>query len=112
MEQYICQSCSMPMTVAEHFGTNSNGSPSTDYCCFCFQNGTFTHNMNMDETIANSVSFYHAEQIDGRTMTKDEFALKKRLQFPTLKRWNAHNITHQEYLIWHVSKNISTAPMQ
>jgi len=93
----ICQSCSMPMTVAEHFGTNSNGSPNTDYCCFCFQNGNFTHNLNMEETIENSVSFYVSEQIDGRTMTKDEFALKKHIQFPTLKRWNTHNITHQEY---------------
>jgi AraC-type DNA-binding domain-containing proteins len=93
----ICQSCSMPMTVAEHFGTNSNGSPSTDYCRFCFQNGNFTHNMNMEDTIANTVSFYNSAQINGKTLTKDEFALKKHIQFPTLKRWSTHNITHQEY---------------
>jgi AraC family transcriptional regulator len=30
-------------------------------------------------------------------MTKDEFALKKQVQFPALKRWNAHEVTHQEY---------------
>ena len=93
----ICQSCSMPLTAAEYFGTNSNGSLSADYCCFCFQNGNFTNNMSMEETIASSISFYSAEQIDGRTMTVDEFALKKRVQFPTLKRWNTHNVTHQEY---------------
>jgi AraC family transcriptional regulator len=53
--------------------------------------------MNMEETIANSVSFYHSEQIDGRTKTKDEFTLQKHVQFPTLKRWNTHEVTHQEY---------------
>ena len=93
----ICQSCSMPMTVAEHFGTNNNGSPSTDYCCFCFQNGNFTHNLSMEESIVNSVSFYGSEKIDGRTLTKDEVALKMHIQFPTLKRWNTHEVTHREY---------------
>ena len=93
----ICQSCSMPMTVTEHFGTNGNGSPNTDYCCFCFQNGNFTHNLNMQETIANSVSFYGSAKIDGRTLTKDELALKMHTLLPTLKRWNTHDVTHQEY---------------
>ena len=94
----VCQSCSMPMTVAEHFGTNSNGSPNTDYCCYCFQNGNFTHNMSMEETIENSVSFLDdSAKIDGRTLTKDEAALKMHIHFPTLKRWNAHHVTHQEY---------------
>jgi len=94
----ICQSCSMPMTVAEHFGTNSNGSPSTDYCCFCFQNGNFTHNLSMGATIENSVSHLDSSQkIDGRTLTKDEVALQMHIYFPTLKRWNTHEVTHQEY---------------
>lgn len=93
----ICQSCSMPMTVAEHFGTNGNGSPNTDYCCFCFQNGHFTHDLSMAETITNAVSFYGSEKIDGRTQTKDELTLKMHTLFPTLKRWNTHEITHQEY---------------
>ena len=93
----ICQSCSMPMTVSEHFGTNSNGSPSTDYCCFCFQNGNFTHNLSMNEAIVHSASYFGSKNIDGRTLTKDEYALKKHIQFPTLKRWNTHEVTHREY---------------
>ena len=93
----ICQSCSMPMTVSEHFGTNSNGSPSTDYCCFCFQNGNFTHNLSMNEAIVHSASYFDSGNIDGRTLTKDEYVLKKHIQFPTLKRWNTHEVTHQEY---------------
>jgi len=93
----ICQSCSMPMTASEHFGTNSNGSSNADYCCFCFQNGNFTHSMSMEETIANSVSFLGSEKVDGRTLTKEEAALKMHVRFPTLKRWNTHEVTHREY---------------
>ena len=93
----ICQSCSMPMTATEHFGTNSNGSPSADYCCFCFQNGNFTHNLSMEDTITHSVSFLGTGKIDGRTFTKDEAALKMHVQLPTLKRWKTHEVTHQEY---------------
>ena len=93
----ICQSCGMPMSATEHFGTNSNGSPNTDYCCFCFQNGNFTHNLSMEETIMNSVSFLDSEKVDGRTLTKEEAALKMHIHFPTLKRWSAHEVTHQEY---------------
>jgi AraC family transcriptional regulator len=51
----------------------------------------------MEETIVNSVSFYGSEKIDGRTLTKDEVALKMHIQFPALKRWNTHEVTHQEY---------------
>jgi len=87
----------MPMTATEHFGTNGDGSPSADYCCFCFQNGNFTHAMSMGETIENSASYFGSEKIDGRTLTKDEVALKMHVQFPTLKRWNMHEVTHQEY---------------
>ena len=94
----ICQSCSMPMTATEHFGTNSNSSPNTDYCCFCFQNGNFTHSLSMEETIANSVSYLGSDvKIDGRTFTKEEATLKMHTLFPTLKRWNTHEVTHQEY---------------
>lgn len=94
----ICQSCGMPMAATEHFGTNGNGSPSVDYCCFCFQNGDFTHGMSMEETIQNSVEYMDgSEKIDGRTLTKGEAALNMQVQLPTLKRWASHETTHQEY---------------
>ncbi len=94
----ICQSCSMPMAATEHFGTNGNGSQSADYCCFCFQDGDFTHNLSMEETIENSVSHMDgSEKIDGRTLTRNEAALRMHNQLPTLKRWRVHELTHQEY---------------
>lgn len=39
-----CQSCGMPMKRDEKGGgTNADGSKSTEYCSFCYQNGVFTH---------------------------------------------------------------------
>lgn len=38
----ICQSCGMPLSKPEDFGTNADGSESKEYCGFCFQNGRFT----------------------------------------------------------------------
>lgn len=94
----ICQSCGMPLAATEHFGTNSSGSPNPDYCCFCYQSGHFTHNLSMEETIESNISYMDgAEKIDGRALTRDEAALKMHIQLPMLKRWQAHEVTHQEY---------------
>lgn len=38
----FCQSCSMPMTKSEDFGSDADGSPNEEYCHFCFNNGAFT----------------------------------------------------------------------
>jgi AraC family transcriptional regulator len=51
----------------------------------------------MSEAIAHSASYFGSAKVDGRTLTKDEAALKMHVRFPTLKRWNTHEITHQEY---------------
>lgn len=96
--EIICQSCGMPMLATEHFGTNNDNSPSEDYCCFCFQDGQFTHHRDLNETIENSITYMDgSEKIDNRTLTKREAALKMHIQLPNLKRWQAHENTHQEY---------------
>jgi AraC family transcriptional regulator len=98
MTGQICQSCGMPMAATEHFGTNSDSSPNVDYCCFCFQKGNFTQDMTMSQKIEHSVRFMDGnEKIDGRTFTQNEAALRMHVQFPALKRWQTHEITHQEY---------------
>ena len=45
MEQIFknCQSCGMPLKRdPQGGGTNSDGSKSTKYCSYCYQNGAFT----------------------------------------------------------------------
>ena len=38
-----CQSCGMPMKKdTQGGGSNSDGSKSTEYCSFCYQDGQFT----------------------------------------------------------------------
>ncbi len=94
----ICQSCGMPVAVIQHFGTNADQSINEEYCCFCYQNGKFTHDMDIQATIENSISYMDGtEKEAGRTLTKNEATLKMQLQLPTLKRWRSHNTTHQFY---------------
>lgn len=98
VNEHICQSCGMPMAATKHFGTNSDNSLNEDYCCFCFQNGQFTHTMDLDQTIESSVSYMDGtEMVDGRSLTKSEAALKMKINLPKLKRWQSHTLTHQEY---------------
>ncbi|MEE1156118.1 MAG: zinc ribbon domain-containing protein, partial [Methanobrevibacter sp.] len=47
--QKFCQSCAMPMTGSEIYGTNADGSKNEDYCIYCFKDGEFTSDMSMDE---------------------------------------------------------------
>lgn len=45
-----CQSCSMPLDRPEMAGTEKDGSPSTEYCKYCYQQGEFTSpDMTMEE---------------------------------------------------------------
>ncbi len=37
-----CQSCGMPMKTEADFGTEADGSRSTEYCTYCYQSGAFT----------------------------------------------------------------------
>ena len=40
----ICQSCGLPVTVKMKYGgTNADGSESTKYCGYCYENGEFIY---------------------------------------------------------------------
>ncbi|MDR1096440.1 MAG: zinc ribbon domain-containing protein, partial [Spirochaetaceae bacterium] len=38
----FCQSCGMPLSKDEDFGTNTDGSKNNDYCAYCYKDGKFT----------------------------------------------------------------------
>jgi arginine decarboxylase-like protein len=45
-----CQSCGMPLKQDRvHGGTNIDGSKSTMYCSYCYQNGQFTRDCTVQE---------------------------------------------------------------
>ncbi len=93
-----CQSCGMPMAATEHFGTNSNGSPTPDYCCFCYQNGGFTQDLSMEEMIEHNLQYLNDFNKDSeKQFSAEEARAEMKAAFPQLKRWHTHETTHQEY---------------
>lgn len=77
----FCQSCSMPLS-AELLGSEPDGSKSSDYCKFCYENGEFTHpRYSLDEMISHL-----QDQMDGQNLPEDiiESAIAR---LPHLKRW-------------------------
>lgn len=88
MEQKICQSCGMPMTTAEEFGTNQDGTLNQDYCIYCIKEGNFTEQITMDEMITQCAEYPDSLKDEkGNSMSKEEFIAKMQAYFPTLKRW-------------------------
>ncbi len=75
----------MPIAVSfDNFGTESDGSPSPEYCTFCYQNGTFTlPDLTVDEMVQRSVDF-----MTQNLSFTPEMAAKMSLDvIPGLKRW-------------------------
>jgi len=78
----FCQSCAMPMTKPEDFGTNSDGSQDQEYCRFCFQNGNFTEpNITMEQMIEKSTRLMKQMNISETQIEQIETFI------PLLKRW-------------------------
>lgn len=85
----ICQSCGMTLEKETDLGTKEDGSKSSDYCAYCFQQGEFTHDMTLDEVIEHNLSYlkeYNKESKTQFTMQEARSQLKEFL--PTLKRWS------------------------
>ena len=54
----IYQSCGMPLTKDEDFGTNKDKSKSEEYCFHCFQEGKFLdEGITLQEKIDKNVKF-------------------------------------------------------
>lgn len=85
-ERKFCQCCAMPLDRPEDAGTEADGTPSGDYCRYCYQNGAFTApEATMDEIIAFNLKF---NEENGHPFGPREEAEKTmRSWFPTLKRW-------------------------
>ena len=80
----VCQACGMPMTKKEQYGTEADGTASSEYCCYCYQKGKFTADCTMEEMIN-----FCLDTEEGKKMYTDRDVAKKQMMeyFPTLKRW-------------------------
>lgn len=83
MEQKICQSCGMPMEEESLFGTESSEKKNTDYCIYCYENGSFTSpNATLESMIETCIPFMKE---DGMDESQARAILNE--QLPKLKRW-------------------------
>lgn len=80
----FCQSCAMPMGDGAEYGTESDGSKSSDYCSYCYKDGEFTAKVSMEEMINICVGpmVEHNEN-----MTEEQAKAIMNEHFPKLKRW-------------------------
>lgn len=87
-EKPICQSCGMNLNNVEDFGTNPDDSVNTDYCKYCFQKGSFSHERTIDEMIESNLRFlneYNKET--GSSFTPEQARTELKEHLSTLKRW-------------------------
>ena len=80
----FCQSCGMPLGADTPLGTETDGSPSADYCSYCYKDGKFTGEMTMEEMI----DFCAPMMVKGNPgMTEEQAKAQMHQFFPMLKRW-------------------------
>ena len=78
----FCQSCSMPIDDPAMRGTEKDGSKSTEYCSYCYQNGVFINpNITLEEMKTIVKTQMEKRKIDTGII---DMALRS---LPLLKRW-------------------------
>lgn len=80
----FCQSCGMPLSKPNDFGTDADGLRVNDYCNFCFQNGVFTEPaITLQDMIDRCVAIVVQQGIMPKAQAKDVMTQ----MLPKLKRW-------------------------
>jgi len=78
----LCQSCAMPLKEEKDFGTNTDGSQNDDYCCHCWQKGSFTYESTFEQAVESNIPWWRGEG------ESDDVARTRIMEvFPKLKRW-------------------------
>lgn len=79
----VCQSCGMPLSDPSEVGTESDGSPSRDFCIHCYRNGKYRYDGSMDEIIEGCAPYL----VRYAGMSLDEAVSFMGAMLPSLKRW-------------------------
>lgn len=76
----------MPLSAEfGNYGTAADGSPASEYCQFCYQNGGFTNpTQTVDEMVQSSIEFMTAEF----KMPREQASQMSNDVIRKLKRWN------------------------
>ena len=73
----------MPIANPDIQGTEADGSPSADYCKWCYQDGSYTFETDIDDMIEACVPF----MTEKTGMKHDEAVSLMGAILPHLKRW-------------------------
>ncbi|MGD9131006.1 MAG: zinc ribbon domain-containing protein [Candidatus Bathyarchaeota archaeon] len=81
----FCQSCSMPLSQPELFGTEKDGSKNQKYCIYCYKDGEFTlPEATMEEMIEISAKGWSEQAPD---MSYEQAKAFLQQCIPNLERW-------------------------
>ena len=66
IEKRYCQSCGMPLDInqEELLGTNGDQTKCDEYCVYCYQNGQYTVDYSVGQTINMNFCFVYKTKID------------------------------------------------
>ncbi len=82
----FCQSCGMPFTRLEDFGTTAEGFRQNDYCHYCFEDGKF---LQPESTLAEMIEQVIPHTVEATGMTEAAARSLTEQTLPQLKRWRA-----------------------
>ena len=94
MPEHFCQSCGMPIADPAIQGTEADGSPSADYCRWCYADGAFTYEADLDSMIEGCAPF----MMEKTGLSRDEAVSIMGAMLPTLKRWRRSEPTKEQEL--------------
>ena len=84
----LCQSCGMKLTQNSDCGTNADGSISYDYCRYCYKDGQFLQQCDMEGMIEHCTQFIdEMNKMLPHPVSIEEYREMARSFFPMLKRW-------------------------
>ncbi|MCL2364299.1 MAG: zinc ribbon domain-containing protein [Defluviitaleaceae bacterium] len=87
MQEKMCESCGMPMgETDEMYGTEANGTKSTDYCGNCYDQGAFT---NPAATLEEMIKIVADVMVKEFGFEPQDALEQCNVGLPTLKRWRA-----------------------
>ena len=85
MQEKFCESCGMPMgETDEMYGTESNGSKSTDYCNQCYADGGF---INPNVSLEEMIDMVAGVMVKDFGFSPEDAKEQCNAGLPTLKRW-------------------------
>jgi hypothetical protein len=84
-EEQYCQSCGMPMQDENLYGTQKDGSKTSEYCSYCYERGSFKQ---PDVTMGQMIELCVPYMKESGMAEEEARGLLNRV-LPEFKRWKA-----------------------